>query len=184
MAPGRRLPNDLAGPVPLALARTAESVPAEASCRGGCRYEIKWDGFRAAIVRTTKGARIWSRRGTDLTLAFPDLAAAAEHHLEPGTVLDGEAVIWADGRLSFDALQLRLARRRSRGTPPSPPANYVAFDVLAHAGEDLRGLGYDDRRRLLQQLAAAWEPPLELCPSTRQRDEALRWYEDYPPAGI
>src|SRR6476620_4537743 len=111
MAAAYPLPHGLAGPVELALARSAETVPDDTACPGGCRYELKFDGFRVAVVRTASGARMWSRRGTDLTSAFSDLAAAAEVHLRPGAVLDGEAVVRVDDRLSFDHLQLRLARR-------------------------------------------------------------------------
>ena len=117
MPAARQLPPDLAGPVPLAVARAGEVVPVESACAGGCRYELKWDGYRIAVTRAGSAARLWSRRGTDLTSAFPDLAAAAEFHLRPGTVLDGEAVIWADGRLSFDHLQQRLA---TAGVPHRP----------------------------------------------------------------
>jgi ATP-dependent DNA ligase len=77
----QRLPRDLAGPVNLAAARSSDVVPAEAACRGGCRYELKWDGYRIAIVRTSSAARLWSRRGTDLTGAFPD--AMKERGLAP-----------------------------------------------------------------------------------------------------
>jgi hypothetical protein len=178
------LPRGLAGPVELALARPAEVVPPQDACPGGCRYEIKLDGYRIAVVRTSNGARLWSRRGTNLTTAFPDLAAAAEFHLREGTVVDGEAVVWADGRLSFDHLQLRLARRASRAGPGGAPASYVAFDLLALGAQDQRGLTYAARRRRLEQLAASWGPPLEICPSTADRAEAMAWYEDYRPAGI
>ena len=140
MPAARLLPHGLAGPVDLALARPAETVPEHTACPGGCRYEVKFDGFRVAVVRTGNGARLWSRRGTDLTFAFPDLAAAAEVHLRSGTVLDGEAVVWVDGRLSFDHLQHRLARRATRAGPQGPPGSYVAFDVLALDGQDQRGL--------------------------------------------
>jgi ATP-dependent DNA ligase len=126
---------------------------------------------------------LWSRRGTALTSAFPDLAAAAEVHLLPGTVLDGEAVVW-DGRLSFERLQQRLARRTSRAPLEGPPASYVAFDVLALDGQDQRGLSYAVRRARLERLSADWGPPLEICPSTADRDEATRWSTDYRPAGI
>jgi ATP-dependent DNA ligase len=136
------------------------------------------------VVRTDNAAKLWSRRGADLTSAFPDLAAAAEFHLQPGTVLDGEAVVWANGRLSFDHLQERMARRAWRGAPAGPPASYVAFDVLAVRGEDHRRLPYATRRARLERLAASWVPPLQLCPSTADRVEALRWYEDYRAAGI
>jgi ATP-dependent DNA ligase len=179
-----RFPRGLGGPVDVALARPAEVVPPQNACSGGCRYELKFDGYRIAVVRSANGARLWSRRGTDLTSAFPDLAAAAKFHLREGTVLDGEAVVWAEGRLSFDHLQQRLARRASRADPEGPPASYVAFDVLALGAQDQRGLTYAARRRRLEQLAAGWGPPLEICPSTADRDEAMSWYEDYRPAGI
>src|SRR6476659_4896348 len=117
MTVARLLPHGLGGPVDLAFARPADTVPEDRACPGGCRYELKFDGFRVAAVRTASGARLWSRRGTDLTSAFPDLAAAAEIHLRAGTVLDGEAVVWVDGRLHFEHLQQRLAHRATRAGP-------------------------------------------------------------------
>jgi ATP-dependent DNA ligase len=160
-------------------------VPEHRACPGGgCRYEVKFDGFRVAVVRTPSGARLWSRRGTDLTSAFPDLAAAAEFQLRSGTVLDGEAVVWVDGRLSFDHLQLRLARRAARAGPKGPPASYVAFDVLALDGQDQRGLPYIARRARLEHVSAGWAPPLEICPSMADRNEAMDWSADYRRAGI
>lgn len=83
-----QLPADLAGPIKLALAEAVERVPAANGLPGGSLYELKWDGYRCAIVRSATGAWLWSRRGTDLTAVFPDLAAAAEYHLKSGTVLD------------------------------------------------------------------------------------------------
>jgi ATP-dependent DNA ligase len=61
MAAARPLPPGLAGPVDLALARPADTVPQDRACPGGCRYELKFDGFRVAVVRTASGARLWSR---------------------------------------------------------------------------------------------------------------------------
>ena len=184
MAAARPLPHGLAGPVDLALARPADTVPEHPACPGGCRYEVKFDGFRVAVVRTPNGARLWSRRGTELTAAFPDLAAAAELHLGSGTVLDGEAVVWVDGRLSFDHLQQRLARSATRAGPEGPLASYVAFDLLALDSQDQRDLTYTARRARLERLSAGWRPPLEICPSTADRDEAMGWSTDYRPAGI
>jgi ATP-dependent DNA ligase len=178
------LPRGLTGPVDVAIARPGDVVPAETACLGGCRYELKWDGYRIAIVRSLSTARLWSRRGTELSGAFPDLVAAAEFHLAPGTVLDGEAVVWAEGRLSFDHLQHRMASRASRGVDLGPPASYVAFDILAAGGEDLRRHIYTARRQRPERLAANWAPPLQLCPSTANRTEALAWAEDYRAAGI
>ena len=159
-------------------------MPEDTAWPGGCRYELKFDGFRVAVVRTASGARLWSRRGTDLTSAFPDLAAVADSYLGLGTVLDGEAVVWVDGRLNFDHLQRRLARRTSRAGPAGPPASYVAFDVLALDGQDQRGLPYTARRARLERLSAGWAPPWEIGPSTADRNEATDWSADYRPTGI
>lgn len=48
----------------------------------------------------------------------------------------------------------------------------------------MRPLPFDERRRLLEQLAAAWRPPLNLSPVTDDRDVAIEWFETYTAAGI
>ncbi|MCW2605169.1 MAG: ATP-dependent ligase, partial [Pseudonocardiales bacterium] len=75
-----------------------------------------------------------------MTAVFPDLAAAAEYHLKPGTVLDGEAVIWDGGGLSFDLLQERMANRHRSiaALVRDHPASFAAFDLLAIGGRDIR----------------------------------------------
>ena len=64
-----------------------------------------------------------SRQGTDLTNVFPDLATSLAEQVPDGTLLDAEIVALQDGRLSFDALQHRMAgtaKQASRRTrPPS-----------------------------------------------------------------
>ena len=60
MAGAKAMPYDVA------LARAVEQIPAPSALEGGCRYEPKWDGYRAAASVQDDGARIWSRRGTDL----------------------------------------------------------------------------------------------------------------------
>ncbi|MEU4607492.1 hypothetical protein AB0F43_31290 [Kribbella sp. NPDC023972] len=157
-----RLPPDLVGPVDLELARAVETIPGENALPGGSRYEPKWDGFRAACVRSGDSARIWSRQRKDLTAQFPDIAAAAARMLPDGVVLDGELVILGpDGRLSFDALQRRLvtAPAKARQLIADYPAAYAAFDLLAIGGVDLRTQCWSVRRTRLEQLAAAnWAP--------------------------
>lgn len=71
MPPGV-LPADLAGPVAVALARAAPSVPETRALPGGCVYELKWDGFRLVVVTTKAGSRLWTRQGT----ASPTASAA------------------------------------------------------------------------------------------------------------
>jgi len=182
----RSLPPDLSGPVPVELARLEERVPGAHALPGGSRYEPKWDGYRLVVVCAGPDVRLWSRNGTDLTDRFPDIAAAATAQLPPGTVLDGEVVIWDGARLSFDLLQARMATTAARAgrLARAHPASYVAFDVLAHDGADQRRRTWSARRQILESLAAQWLPPMQLSPVTSDPEQAQGWMRDLRPAGV
>lgn len=138
------------------------------------------------VVRDRDATTLWSRRGTDLTGRFPDVVDVAAAQVPAGTVLDGEVVVWVDDRLEFAQLQKRMA-----GAPATVarlarrlPASYVAFDVLAHDGVDLRGRPYLERRQLLEQLAVGWSPPMNLTPTTTDPAVAAQWFDELGVAGI
>ena len=102
-----------------------------------------------------------------------------------GVVLDGELVVSINGRLDFDALQKRLvttSAARARHLIAAIPASYVAFDLLAVGGVDLRTQCWATRRSRLEQLAAGWSPPLQLTPVTYDAAEAREWFEVLPAA--
>lgn len=180
------LPDSLSPPQPMALARPVESIPAAGALPGGCLYEPKWDGFRAGVYAGELGTQIWSRNARDLTGRFPDLVEAVRSQLPPGYVLDAEAVIWSGERTDFAALQARMSagRRTLPDMVRRAPASLAVFDLLAVAGRDIRDLPLHIRRTLLEELAADWEPPLNLCPFTADRDTAEQWFTDLPAAGI
>ncbi len=180
------LPPELSGPVGVALAKPVRTIPAAHALPGGCRYEPKWDGYRLVIVRGARSTRLWSKQGRDLTDRFADVATAAIAQLPPGTVVDGEVVIWNGDRLDFGLLQRRMVTAASRLGPQltAHPASYVAFDLLAAAGTDLRPQRWRDRRAALERLAARWSPPLQLSPVTADPDQAREWFEDYRAAGV
>lgn len=180
------VPASLRPPVELALAKAINTVPAENALPGGCLYEPKWDGYRASLSVGAGEASLWSRQGKDLSRYFPELLEAAEAQIPPGCVLDGEAVIWTADRLDFDALQRRLvtARKALPALAREHPASFAAFDLLAVAGHDVRATALAGRRELLEHLAADWSPPLNLSPVTRDRREALQWFEDMPAVGV
>lgn len=148
-------------------------------------YELKWDGFRCVIVRDGQSTRLWSRQGTDLTNRFPEIAVAAAAQIPAGTVIDGEVVIWNEDRLDFDLLQRRLVSgvARTRELVKTHQASFVAFDLLAAAGTDLRTQPWRSRRDALER-AGRWEPPLQLSPTTEDTSVARAWMADYRPAGI
>lgn len=173
-------------PLELALARAGDTIPAPQALAGGAQYEPKWDGFRIAIVRDGDRTSLWSRQGKDLTGSFPDLAEAAAQQVPPGFVVDGEAVVWANGRLDFDSLQRRLITRGAALTHlvRARPAVFVGFDLLAAAGRDVRGHPLRTRRTLLEALADDWAGPLQLTPATTDRDQAGEWFAALPATNI
>jgi ATP-dependent DNA ligase len=180
------LPPELAGPVAVELAKPAAELPPPTALPGGCVYEPKWDGYRLVVVRSAEATRVWSRQGRDLTGRFPEIVAAALAQLRPGTVLDGEVVVWNGDRLDFGLLQRRMVTTvaRIRAQVAAAPASYVAFDLLADGGRDLRREVLAQRRVRLAELAAGWAPPLHVTPSTTDPDEARQWAVDYRPAGV
>jgi len=172
--------------VAVQLSKPIATIPPANALPGGCLYEPKWDGYRLVVVRTASSTRLWSKQGRDLTDRFPDVAAAARAQVPAGTVLDGEVVVWHDDRLDFGLLQQRMVTAPGRlgALVAAHPASYVAFDVLAAGGGDLRGQRLARRRAELERLAARWAPPLQLSPATSDPAEARQWFTDFRPAGV
>jgi ATP-dependent DNA ligase len=180
------LPPELAGPVAVELAKPVREIPAARALPGGCRYEPKWDGYRLVVVRQGSSTRLWSKQGRDLTDRFPDVAAAALAQVPAGSVVDGEVVVWNGERLDFGLLQRRLVTAPGRLAPlvAAHPASYVAFDLLAAGGTDLRARPWRRRRAELEALAERWAPPLQLSPVTADVAEARAWFADFRAAGV
>ncbi|MFD3481046.1 hypothetical protein [Streptomyces sp. NPDC058695] len=65
----------------------------------------------------------------------------------PGTVLDGEAVIYNENRAGLQRWQSRAhsGPARARELAAFLPASYAVFDVLARDGQDVRGHPYTER---------------------------------------
>ncbi|MEV6332270.1 hypothetical protein [Streptomyces sp. NPDC051909] len=141
-------------PVPLALAQAVPRLPHDGP--GVWWYEPKFDGHRMIMERTAESVRLYARSGRVVTSPWMDLAVAGMRLL-PGTVLDGEAVIWNAGKLDFAAAQARAASTvdRARALAERLPASYVVWDLLAHPVlGDVRGRRYTERRRLLLDVLA------------------------------
>ena len=170
------------------LACAAERLPEGRALRGGVVYEPKWDGYRALVFVTKTAVRIQSRRGADLTGAFPDIAAAAHRQLPAGIVLDGELVVWGRDGLDFGALHQRMTATKIRAAElaVAAPATLMVFDVLAVDDLDVRPRPLAGRRMLLEALMADVRPPLQLTPQTADLATAHQWLKDYAlaPVGV
>lgn len=179
MAIRRKAP---APPIEPMLAKVAGQIPAE----GEFLYEPKWDGFRAIVFRSADGVFIQSRDLRPLDRYFPDLHEVFLERLPAGCVIDGEIVIAGSDGLDFDELQLRLHPAASRVAllAKASPASFVAFDLLAVDGRDVRDAAQSERRRLLEALLAKATPPMHLTPVTARRSVALQWLEHFEGAGL
>ena len=161
-------------------------LPGPRMCRGGCAYEVKFDGWRCLAFAGPDGVYLQSRQAKDLTPYFPDVAAAVRETLPPGTVVDGELVIFDTeaGSTVFPALLSRItAGRRLAREAAARPANLVLFDVLADAGDDLTGLPLHQRRARLEDLLADAPPALALCPQTSDVELARSWFDELAVTG-
>ncbi len=117
---------------------------------GEWHLEAKWDGYRILARVKGKVIRLITRNGNDWTSKLEPLRAAlAKLKLPPGWY-DGEIVVpGASGVPDFNALQKAFDNSRTSGIV------YYLFDAPFMGGWDLRGVGVEDRRALLQ---AAFEP--------------------------
>ncbi|MEM7780425.1 MAG: cisplatin damage response ATP-dependent DNA ligase [Pseudomonadota bacterium] len=123
--------------------------------------EWKWDGIRIQLVRVTGDdgepqTRLYSRSGDDISATFPELLDV----LPIDAVLDGELLVRghvqggdSGGAASFNALQQRLGRKTvSKKMLTEAPAFVRLYDALIVEGDDLRELGWEQRRKRLEAL--------------------------------
>ncbi|XLZ70322.1 ATP-dependent DNA ligase [Massilia sp. SR12] len=173
-------------PYPFFLAHALQVDPATLGELAAWQVEWKYDGMRAQLVARSGQHWLWSRGEELISERFPELTAI---DLPPGTVIDGEILVWPPGGAApapFAALQKRIGRKTlSARLLAELPAVLVAYDVLELDGVDLRQLPQHERRVLLEQLvarvghaalrlsplvlAADWEQLAELRRESRSR---------------
>jgi ATP-dependent DNA ligase len=174
--------GDVKPPLEPMLAKAATALP---DGDGWC-YEPKWDGFRAIAFREDGTVYIQSRDLKPLDRYFPEVHDALVRGLPDGCVVDGEVVIATPSGLDFDALQMRLhpAASRVAKLAVATPASFVAFDLLAADGQDLREMPQADRRARLERLLQHVAPPIHVTPLTRDRVLAAEWLQRFEGAGL
>lgn len=169
-------------PVLPMLAKRVDRVPPQ----GDWIFEPKWDGFRVLVFRDGEEILIQSRDKRPLNRYFPEILEPLRKQLPARCVLDGELVIAREGRLDFDALQLRLhpAESRVRMLAKQTPSSIVFFDVLCARNRDLRTQPFEKRRAILEDLLSSVSPPIHITPATRNRKQALSWFRRFEGAGL
>lgn len=142
----------------------------------GWLFELKYDGIR--VLATVRDGRVGlrGRHGRVETDRYPELQALANAVAVEEALLDGEVVVLdGEGRSSFELLQQRInledageiAAARAR-----LPVTFVAFDLLAASGRDLRRLPLVSRKRALR-LAIVDETWVRFADHVEEHGEAL-----------
>ena len=127
--------------------------------------EWKWDGIRVQLVHIAGQTRIYSRTGDDISGSFPEIAES----FTTNGVLDGEllvrgseqgsADVHGGAAASFNALQQRLGRKNvSQKMLGSYPAFVRLYDIMFDGSEDLRELGWAERRKRLEDFVPGLNP--------------------------
>lgn len=169
--------------VPLEVMRpaSAHSVPAEDALPGGVQFSVKLDGFRIVALHTEHRVVLQTRAGNNIADRYPEITRALADMTPEGSILDGELVATdAAGKSAFAALASSpVARSRAR-----IHVHYIAFDLLAASGQDLRALPLAQRWARLEALLAAAAPPLGLVLATTDRAEAISWMTQLAPLGV
>ena len=145
------------------------------------QYEPKWDGFRGVLENDGGELALWSRNGRPLLRYFPELRPLGDL-LPPHSALDGEIVIERDGRLDFDAMQMRLhpAESRIRKLAAETPSTYIAFDILVWNGEPIHQKPLRERRPLLLERAKGFR----ISPASTDIAQAKAWLDRLETLGL
>jgi bifunctional non-homologous end joining protein LigD len=120
----------------------------------GWAYEFKWDGVRTLLDVGESRVRLTSRAGNDVSAGYPELVAQAAGVGD--ALLDGEIVVFVEGRPSFERLQTRMHLRGQAEVARAAadaPVTFVAFDLLRRFGVDLTSRPYSERRATLERFA-------------------------------
>ena len=163
---GQPYPFFLAHPLDMPLEAFADRLAAPEEWI----VEWKYDGIRAQIVKRASQVWIWSRGEELVSERFPEVVAAAGP-LANGTVLDGELVVWKDGKVApFKLLQQRIGRKTlTNRVLADAPVGFIAYDLLELGGADQRERPQAARRALLEEVvdggSALQLSPIETRPS-------------------
>jgi DNA ligase-1 len=158
--------DSLSRPYPFYLAYQVEGEISGLGEPSDWSAEHKWDGIRSQTIIRNGQMYVWSRGEELVTDKYPEFATFLKI-IPDGTVIDGEILPFADGKIgTFNDLQTRIGRKTvTQSILKNTPVIIKAYDLLEWNGEDIREKRFEERRELLEDLLAKIEGnnlPLQL----------------------
>ncbi len=149
-------------------------------------FEPKLDGYRALCQVTPKGMKFYSRRGIDITHAFPEFDFRDRIDAK-SCILDGEIIVYnKKGFPAFKYMQGRsqltqenIIQEKSK----KHPATYAAFDILMKDGKTLLKKPFVERRKILKETIQP-NKRLELLPSTHNGKQLFNKMKKHKLEGV
>lgn len=140
----------------LPLLQPMLAVSAEPFDSADYLYEVKWDGYRGLAYLDGETV-IRSRNLIDLSEKFPELAGLHQKVKRQPSILDGEIVVFENGKPSFARLQSR-GRMTNAGrigqAANGRQAVFIAFDVLYVGGRPIVDLPLSKRKEILSEMVS------------------------------
>ena len=125
--------------------------------------EFKYDGIRAQMHKSGQQIKLFSRKLSDITDAFPELANAAVNVKllsstllsETDFILDGEVMAFQSGKpLHFQELQKRIHKKNlTEQIMAEIPTVYVVFDIIYFNGENLIKKSIKERKEIMSNIS-------------------------------
>src|ERR671914_2299374 len=131
-------------------------------------FEVKWDGVRSILLfhKSKRILELQSRNSKSITHRYPELIKALSFSMpssssiikcKESVVLDGEIVVLdkKKGIPSFQSHQKRMnvdSIKEIENLSNEIPATYYFFDILYLDGNNLQGLPFLERRKILSQV--------------------------------
>jgi DNA ligase D-like protein (predicted ligase) len=127
------------------------AYPAEPFDSDDYIFEIKFDGTRCVAHYSNGKVKLINRRNANITYRYPEIKFKLN---AKEAILDGEIVVFKEGKPSFPDLQEREHvedENRTAILSKIIPATYVVFDIIYKDGKDLKSLPLIERKKILEE---------------------------------
>lgn len=116
-------------------------------------YELKLDGIRCLAYLDENTTILRNKRNKDVTSIYPELGNIHKCAKEK-CILDGELVIFKDGKPDFYSLQSRSLKSdpfKIKLAANKLPVQFVAYDILYVDGERITDKSLMERKKLMTE---------------------------------
>jgi bifunctional non-homologous end joining protein LigD len=149
-------------------------------------YEIKFDGTRtlAYINKEKREVKLLNRRGIWFQDRYPEMNELWKDVNGKKVLLDGELVIFKEGKPNFYLLAEREhigEKVRAELLSKINPATLIVFDILYKDGKDLIGLPLIQRKRILKDTVKESE---RLILSIYVMEKGKKFFEEVKKQGL